>query len=38
MRRSSARRVEAVEEDSDAFDDGDEAVPDEDDDGDEEDQ
>jgi len=38
VRRSGAARVETVEEDSDAFDVGDEAVPDDDDGGDEEDQ
>ncbi len=38
VRRSRAARVETVEEDSDAFDEGDEAVPDDDDGGDEEDQ
>jgi len=38
LRRSGVARVEAVEEDSDAFDEGDEAVPDDDDGGDEEDQ
>jgi len=38
VRRSGAARVETVEEDSDAFDEGDEAVPDDDDGGDEEDQ